>query len=42
MLLLYHVFTTGSTLFAYFQALRTVFPPSVRISAATLGFVGAA
>ena len=42
MLLLYHVFTTGSTLFACFQTLRTVFPPSVRISVATLGFVGAA
>jgi ComF family protein len=33
------VFTTGSTLFACFEALRTVFPPSVRISVATLGFV---
>ncbi len=41
-LLLYNVFTTGSTLFACFQALRTVFPPSVRISVATLGFVGVA
>lgn len=34
------VFTTGSTLYACFSALRTVFPPSVRISIATLGFVG--
>ena len=34
------VFTTGNTLFACFQALRSVFPPSVRISVATLGFVG--
>ena len=34
------VFTTGNTLFACFQALRTVFPPSVRISVVTLGFVG--
>lgn len=34
------VFTTGSTLFACFVALRAVFPPSVRISVATLGFVG--
>jgi ComF family protein len=34
------VFTTGSTLFACFTALRTVFPPSIRISVATLGFVG--
>ena len=36
------VFTTGSTLFACFTALRTVFPPGVRISVATLGFVGGA
>jgi ComF family protein len=36
------VFTTGSTLFACFVALRSVFPPSVRISVATLGFVGRA
>ena len=34
------VFTTGSTLYACFSALRSVFPPSVRISIATLGFVG--
>lgn len=34
------IFTTGSTLMACFVALRKVLPPSVRISAATLGFVG--
>lgn len=34
------VFTTGSTLHACFVALRSVFPPSVRISVATLAFVG--
>ena len=34
------VFTTGSTLMACFVALREVFPPSVRISVATLAFVG--
>ena len=39
-LLVDDVFTTGSTLFACFKALRSVFPPSVRISVATLGFVG--
>ena len=39
-LLVDDVFTTGSTLTACFTALRTVFPPSVRISVATLGFVG--
>ena len=38
--LLDDVFTTGSTLGACFQALRSVFPPEVRISVATLGFVG--
>ena len=36
------VFTTGSTLMACFTALREVFPPSVRISVATLAFVGGA
>ena len=36
------VFTTGSTLWACFNALRRVFPPSVRISVATLAFVGRA
>lgn len=34
------LYTTGATLFACFTALRTAFPPSVRISVATLGFVG--
>lgn len=34
------VFTTGSTLYACFSALREIFPPTVRISVATLGFVG--
>lgn len=34
------VFTTGSTLYACFAALRTAFPPPIRISIATLGFVG--
>lgn len=41
-LLVDDVFTTGSTALACFTALRTVFPPSVRISVATLGFVGGA
>lgn len=39
-LLVDDIFTTGSTLLACFNALREVFPPSVRISVATLGFVG--
>ena len=39
-LLVDDVFTTGSTLTACFLALREVFPPEVRISVATLGFVG--
>ncbi len=42
MIIVDDVFTTGSTLFACFTALRTIFPPSVRISVATLGFVGGA
>lgn len=39
-LLVDDVFTTGSTVLACFVALRSVFPPSVRISVATLAFVG--
>lgn len=34
------VFTSGSTALACFTALRKVFPPDVRISVATLAFVG--
>lgn len=39
-LLIDDVFTTGSTSGACFQALRESFPKEVRISIATLGFVG--
>lgn len=41
-LLIDDLYTTGSTLYACFKALRSVFPPEVRISIATLGFVGRA
>lgn len=40
LLLIDDVFTTGSTLHACYTALREVFPPHVRISVVTLGFVG--
>ena len=41
-LLVYDVFTSGSTLGECFWALRSVFPPEVRISVAALAFVGGA
>lgn len=42
LLLVDDVFTSGSTLHACYAALREVFPSSVRISVATLAFVGEA
>ena len=39
-LLIDDIFTTGNTSCACFRALRLLLPPSVRISIATLGFVG--
>ena len=42
LLIIDDIFTTGSTALACYSALRTTFPPSVRISIATLGFVGEA
>ena len=40
LLIIDDIFTTGSTALACYSALREVFPPSIRISIATLGFVG--
>ena len=42
LLIIDDIFTTGSTALACYSALRDTFPPSVRISIATLGFVGEA
>ncbi len=42
LLIIDDVFTTGNTALACYSALRFVFPPSVRISIATLAFVGEA
>ena len=39
-LLIDDIFTTGATSVECFLALRQIFPPDVRISVATLGFVG--
>ena len=39
-LLVDDTFTTGSTLAACHKALREAYPPSVRISVATLSYVG--
>ncbi|MBR5563213.1 MAG: ComF family protein [Bacteroidales bacterium] len=42
LLIIDDIFTTGSTALACYSALRDTFPPSFRISIATLGFVGEA
>ena len=42
LLIIDDIFTTGSTALACYSVLREVFPPTVRISIATLGFVGEA
>ena len=42
LLIIDDIFTTGSTALACYSALRDTVPPSVRISIATLGFVGEA
>ena len=42
LLIIDDIFTTGSTALACYCALREVFPTSIRISIATLGFVGQA
>ena len=40
LLIIDDVFTTGNTALACYSALRTILPPSIRISIATLAFVG--